>query len=384
MTAPLAAGNVGGMGDVVDAALSVQDLVRERAASCERERHLSAEVVDALVDAGLMRMCVPREYGGPEATPMQLVEAIEAVAEADGATGWCVMIASTTSSMSCFMEPDVARAIFGDPGVVTGGAFAPGGRAVTVEGGHRVSGRWSWGSGTDHAHWILGGAILDTGDFELVFAPAEHVELHDTWYSSGLRATASGDFEMTDVFVPHGYSVPPLKARPQVDSALAHFPNFTLLAVAVSSAMLGIARRAVDEAVALAQGKTQSYSSKSLARSATAQIEISKAEATLSAARAFLLDEVARAWDAAVAGHRVTTEARARIRLAAVHVAESAVKATDMAYTMAGGPAVFETRPLQRCLRDIHTASQHLQVSPRLHETLGRMLLGQSADTSML
>jgi alkylation response protein AidB-like acyl-CoA dehydrogenase len=372
------------MGDVVDAALSVQDLVRERAAACEQARHLQPDVVDALVAAGLMRLCVPAAYGGPEATPMQLVEAIEAVAEADGATGWCVMIASTTSSMACFLDPDVARAIYGDPGSVTGGAFAPSGTAVAADGGWRVDGRWSWGSGTDHAQWILGGATTDGGEFHLMFAPAEQVELVDTWYASGLRATASGDFVMRDVFVPTGYSVQPMRARPQVSSALAHFPNFTLLAVAVSSAMLGIARHAVDEAVAVAQGKRQSYSSKLLAESATAQIEISRAEATLSAARAFLLDELSAAWDAATAGHRVTAEARARIRLAGVHVAESAVIATDKAYTLAGGPAVFETSPLQRCLRDIHTASQHLQVSPRLHETLGRVLLGQSADTSML
>lgn len=369
---------------MVDAALSVQDLVREHAPECERARHLSPVVVDALVDAGLMRLCVPREYGGPEATPMQLVEAIEAVAEADGATGWCVMIASTTSSMACFLDPDVARAIYGDPGIVTGGAFAPSGQAATVDGGFRVNGRWSWGSGTDHAHWILGGALTDAGEFHLVFTEAEHVQFHDTWYASGLRATASGDFEMTDVFVPAGYSVQPLRSRPQVDSPLAHFPNFTLLAVAVSSAMLGIARCAVDEAVALAQGKRQSYSSKLLAESPTAQIELSRAEATLSAARAFLMDELSSAWAAASSGSRVSAEARARIRLAGVHVAESAVKATDMAYTMAGGPAVFETSPLQRCLRDIHTASQHLQVSPRLHETLGRVLLGQPVDTSML
>ena len=370
--------------DVVDAALSVQELVRERAAECERARHLTAEVVDALVDAGLMRLCVPRQYGGPEATPMQLVEAIEAVAEADGAAGWCVMIASTTSSMACFLEPDVARAIYGDAGSVSGGAFAPSGTAVTVDGGWTVNGRWSWGSGTDHCHWILGGATTDTGEFHLMYAPAERVELHDTWHTSGLRATASGDFEMRDVFVPAGYSVQPMRARPRVSSPLAHFPNFTLLAVAVSAAMLGIARHAVDEAVAVAQGKRQSYATKLLAESATVQIELSRAEATLSSARAFLLDEVSTAWQAAVDGQRVSTETRARIRLAGVHVAESAVKATDAAYTVAGGPAVFETSPLQRCLRDVHTASQHLQVSSRLHETLGRVLLGQPAETAML
>lgn len=372
------------MGDVVDSALSVQDLVREQALTCERERHLTAEVVDALVDAGLMRLCVPRDYGGPEVDPMSFVGAIEAVAEADGATGWCVMISATTSSMACFLEPDVARTIYGDPGIVTAGAFAPSGKGVRVDGGWTVNGRWSWGSGTDHAHWILGGTATDTGEFHLMYAPAEQITFHDTWHVAGLKATASGDFEMADVFVPDGFSVQPMATKPKVSSPLAHFPNFTLLATGVAAAMLGIARHAVDEAIALAQGKRQSYSSKLLAESPTAQIDISHAEATLSAARAFLLDELSTAWDVACAGQRVSAEQRARIRMAGVHAAQSAVKATDLAYTLAGGPAVFETSPLQRCLRDIHTASQHLQVSPRLHETFGRLLLGRPTDTSTL
>jgi indole-3-acetate monooxygenase len=372
------------MGDVVDAALSVQDLVREHALAGERAGHVPDVVVDALVEAGLMRLCVPRDYGGPEATPMQFVEAIEAVAEADGASGWVVMISATTASMACFLPPDVARTIYGDPRSITCGAFAPTGTGVRVDGGWTVNGRWSWGSGSDHAHWILGGTMTDTKEFHLMFAPAEQVELLDTWHVAGLKATASGDFTMTDVFVPDGFSVQPMATRPTVSSPLAHFPNFTLLATGVASAMLGIARHAVDEAIAVAQGKRQSYSSKLLADSPTAQIEISRAEATLSAARAWLLDELASAWDTACAGQRVSTEARARIRMAGVHAAESAVAATDKAYTLSGGPAVFETSPLQRCLRDVHMASQHLQVSSRLHETFGRLLLGRTVDTSTL
>jgi len=372
------------MVDVVDAALSVQPLVRERAEACEANRNLTDDVVDALIAAGLMRMSVPAAYGGPEATPMQQIEAIEAVAEADGAAGWCVMIASTTSSMSLFLPPDVARAIYDDPGVVTGGAFAPSGTGRRVDGGWRVSGRWSWGSGTRHCQWILGGTTTDTGQFHLMFAPAEDVELHDTWHASGLRGTGSGDFEMIEVFVPDGRSVQPMVSRAQLDSSLARFPNFTLLGVAVCATTLGIARRAIDEAVAAAQSKTPMLSSRSLAESAVVQIELSKAEATLAGGRAFLLESVSEAWEQAQRGERISTEARVRMRMAAVHAVECAVRATDAAYTVSGGSAVFASSPLQRCLRDVHTATQHLMVSPRLHETFGRFLLGQQADTTML
>ena len=377
------------MGDVVDAALSVQPLVRERAEACEDNRDLTVDVVDALVEAGLMRLCVPRGYDGPEATPMQLVEAVEAVAEADGAAGWCVMIASTTSSMSLFLPTDVAREIYADPGVVTAGAFAPSGRASPHGEGWTATGRWAWGSATHHCHWLLGGCITHTSgsadrEFHLMFVPAEHATFHDNWDPVGLRGTGSGDFELVDAFVPPGFSVQPGVTAPVVDSPLAHFPNFTLLAVAVAATTLGIGRHAIDEAVALAQVKTPMHASRRLGQSATAQIELSRAEARLGAGRSFLLDAISAAWDDAVRGDRVTVEARARIRLAALHAVESAVAATDAAYTLAGGSAVPRSHPLQRCLRDVHTATQHVMVSPRLHETIGRVLLGERADTTML
>jgi alkylation response protein AidB-like acyl-CoA dehydrogenase len=369
---------------IVEAARGVQPVVRAHADEAEEARVLPDVVVSALVDAGLMRLCVPTAYGGPGASPMELVEAIEAVAVADGAAGWCVMIASTTSSMSCFLDPAWAKEIYADPKVVTGGAFAPSGKGVRVEGGSRVSGRWMWGSGTQHCHWIAGGTTVDDGSFHLMFAPRSEVEILDTWYTSGLRGTGSNDFQMTDVFVPDGRSVIPFATRPTVDAGIARFPNFTLLAAGVASTLLGIARHAIDELVALAQGKVPMFSSRTLAQSPHAQVDLAKAEATLGAARAFLLDELAAAWDVACAGDHVPVERRARIRLAATHAAKASAAAVDLAYNAGGGSSVFTSNPLQRCFRDVHTGTQHLQVSERPYETIGRVLFGLESDTSAL
>ncbi len=371
------------MGSLVDGARALQPLVRSHADEAEAARRLPFAVVDALVQAGLMRMCVPAAYGGPEVTPMEMVEAIEAVAAADGATGWCVMIASTTSSMSCFLEPAWAKEIYADPRVITGGAFAPGGKGVTVDGGHLVSGRWMWGSGTSACQWITGGTVTD-GGFHLMFAPAAEVEILDTWYTSGLRGTGSNDFAMSEVFVPTGRSVQPFGARAQVDSPIARFPNFTLLAAGVAATLLGVARHAIDELVDLAQGKVPMFSSKTLAQSSLAQVDVAKAEAGLGAARAFLLDELAQAWSTALAGDRVPVERKARIRLAATHAALASASSVDLAYNAGGGSSVFSANPLQRCFRDVHTGTQHLQVSTRIYETVGRTLFGLETDTSTL
>ena len=145
-------------------------------------------------------------YGGPEVDPVTLVRAIEAVAHSDGGAGWCTMIASTTSSMASLLPEEAAREIYGDRNSITGGVFAPNGKgeAVTVDGvdGFSVSGRWAWGSGTQHCQWVLGGALCDDGTFRLCWFPQSAVTFHDTWYTTGMRGSGSLDYSVHEVFVP--------------------------------------------------------------------------------------------------------------------------------------------------------------------------------------
>lgn len=373
---------------LVQAARDVGELVEAHADAAEHNRRLPRRVVDALADAQLLRLCVPTAYGGPEADPRTMIEAIEAVSSADGAAGWCTMIASTTSSLSMYLDPEWAQRIYGDPRTVTGGVFAPNGTGTEVDGGWRVSGRWMWGSGTQHCGYITGGTNVTTASGEaqmhVMYFDAADVTIHDTWHTSGLRGTGSNDFSVHDAFVPTGRSLQPLAAKPTVDAPLAVFPNFTLLAVGVAAVTLGIARHSIDEFVELAAGKRPQFSERTLAQSGAVQADFARAEAALGAARAYLLDEVDRAWAVALAGGRVDVPTRTRIRLAGAHAATTAAATVDSLFTMAGGSAVFTASPLQRCLRDVHVATQHIMVAPRLYETVGKLHLGGEANTSMM
>lgn len=372
---------------LVDAALDLAELIEANADDGERVRRLPLATVKALADAELMRMCVPEAYGGPEADPVTLVSAIEAVAQGDGAAGWCSMIASTTSSLASFLPEHTAREIYGERSSVTGGVFAPNGRGVatTEDGvdGFSVTGRWAWGSGTQHCRWVLGGTNCDDGTFRLCWFPQADVSFHDTWHTSGMRGSGSLDYSVNEVFVPASRTIQPGVTRPVVKCPLARFPNFTLLAAGVSAVGLGVARRALDELVDVAQGKKPQFSSRTLAQSGFTQVEVARAEARLRAARAFLHDELATAWSVAVAGGDVSLEARTGIRLAATHAATTGADVADVAFTLAGGTAVYDTSPLGRCLRDAHVVTQHIQTAPKLNETIGKILLGVDADTSM-
>jgi alkylation response protein AidB-like acyl-CoA dehydrogenase len=372
------------MTDLLAAADDVVDVVVANADEGERIRRLPVATVTALVEGDLMRMALASAYGGPEADPPTMLDAIETIARADGAAGWCSMIASTTSSQALFLDPAAAHEIYDDPATVTGGVFAPNG-AGAVEGDTvTVTGRWQWGSGTQHCAWILGGTRCDDGTFRLCFFEAADVRFHDTWHTSGLRGSGSLDFSVDGAVVPLARTIQPFAARPTVDVPLAWFPNFSLLAACVSAVSLGIARRALDELGAMAGGKRPQFSSKTLAESPFTQIELARAEAALRSARAFLHDEVGRAWDEVLSGQRVDVASRVGIRLAAVNAVARAAEVADVAFTLAGGSSVYRSSVLQRCQRDAHIPTQHLQVAPKLYETLGRALLDQDVDTTTL
>ena len=371
---------------LLDDARALGPLLRSYSDEAESLRRLPRGVVQVLAEGGFFKLGLPEQYGGAELDPVTFVQVIDELARHDAAAAWCSMIASTTAPMAAYLpEADADEIYGGDPLTVTGGALAPSGVGRSTEGGFVVSGRWQWGSGTQHCQWICGGTIVDAGDFRLVFFPAADVEILDTWHSSGLRGTGSTDFTVHELFAPAGRAVPIGTGQaPRLDRPLYRFPLFSLLSIAVASVCLGIARRAIDEVVELAEAKTPAFASRRLAKSTMAQVDVAKAEAALASARAFLLDEVATTWADVLAGRDVAIEQRARIRLAATNVGVRCAEAVDLAYNTGGGSSVYSSSPLQRCFRDIHTATQHLMVSPRAYEIFGRQRLGLPLDGAMI
>jgi alkylation response protein AidB-like acyl-CoA dehydrogenase len=370
--------------DAVELARRASITASEKADEAERLRRLAPATVAALADAGLLTLCLPRTYGGPGVSPVAMIDAVAEVARGDGAAGWCAAIASTTSSIAAFLPRDVAATVYPDASTATGGVFAPNGRGVRVADGFSVTGRWQWGSGTQHCAWIVGGAMCDDGSQRVCFFPAKDVQFHDTWHSVGLRGTGSLDFAVEGARVSDEFTVRAGATTAYVDEPLARFPNFTLLALGIAAVAIGVARHALDELAEVASAKTPQFSSRTLANSGFAQTEFARAEARWRSARAYLRDEVGSAWDTAVAGGQVTVDARVAMRLAAAHAVESGVAVTDTAFTLAGGTAVYETSVLGRCLRDAHVMTQHIMVAPKLNETLGKHLLGADFDATMI
>ena len=149
----------------VEAAKGLAPQIQASADDIERSRRLPLPLVDAMAQAGLFRLSIPRSLGGEETDPTTLVRVVEEVSRADGAAGWCLGIGGTYGAFGGYLSADAAHEIYGsDPLVRTAGALRPFGNAVVVDGGYRVTGRWPLGSGCQHSGWIVGGCRILDGD----------------------------------------------------------------------------------------------------------------------------------------------------------------------------------------------------------------------------
>lgn len=354
----------------------------------ERARRLIPEAVQLLIDSGLPKIFVPRAFGGAEASPSTAVAALEALARGDGATGWCGMVAATSGLMAAFVPPAEAARIWGPADALTAGVFAPLGRAERTPTGWRVSGRWSFGSGVQHASWTMGGALTTSSDgtpaLRSFLFPTAALTIHDTWDTSGLRGSGSHDFEAQGVEVPDAHAFSLLTDVPRHDGALYRQPFFGALAAGVAAVSLGIARAAVDALIDLARTKHPQGAKRTLAHRELVQHAVARAEGMIGAARAGLLHQLDEAAAEIEQHGAASLVMRARVRLAACHATTESARAVDLAYEAGGGTAIYATSPLQRCFRDVHVTTQHVMVSATSATMAGRVLLGVESDVATL
>ncbi len=361
--------------------------IRPQADAIERARRLPPDLVAALIEAGTFKLLVPAQYGGAETTVATAVAFIETIARADGSAGWCAMIGMTSALMSAFLPPATASAIYSPPDVITGGVFAPLGRATRTPDGYRVTGRWPFCSGCQHADWLMGSAFVDTGDptkpeLRSLLVRRDQVEIHDTWDTAGLRGTGSHDFSVRDLDIPHAHSLS-LFAAPTIDAPLYRQPFFGTLAAGVAAVALGIARNALDSLLELAAHKPSS-ARKTIAHRELVQLHVARGEAELQAARAGLFTAVERAADEVTSQGHASLRTRALLRAAACHAATASARTVDLAYEAGGASSIYSSSPLQRCFRDVHVATQHIMVAPTSAILAGRVLLGLDSDTTTL
>ncbi|MGH8514826.1 MAG: acyl-CoA dehydrogenase family protein, partial [Gammaproteobacteria bacterium] len=232
------------------------------AASDENDeiRELTKPVVKGLIDGGFFTMLKAKSVGGMELKPSIFARVTEALAHADGSTGWVVCQSNGCSTTSAYLHPNIAQEIFGRPdGIVAWGPPGSPYEATPAEGGYRISGKWRFMSGSQNATWL--GAhlrVAGTKETKTFLYPKSSATFHDIWHTLGLRGTASNEYSVDDLFIPHEraiYRDDPRDRRS--DSPLYRFTSNQLYSIGFGGVALGIARGTMDSFLGLPREKTR-------------------------------------------------------------------------------------------------------------------------------
>jgi alkylation response protein AidB-like acyl-CoA dehydrogenase len=393
---PTAAGLAGDPA-VISRAEALRPVVEAASNEIEDHRRLPPALLDRLHEARLFRLLLPRSSKGDETDPVTFFHVIETISRGDASTAWCLSQAGGCAMTAAYLALPVANEIFGDdPRAVLAWGPGPKARAVALEGGDRVTGVYAFASGCRHATWLgahapifqADGSPLRGANGKIVertmLVPAEEVVWTDIWDTVGLRGTASDQFALTDHFVRADHSITrdysePGKERRET-GALYRMSAMTCYEVGFAGVALGIARGALDDFIDVARNKIPRGSRSPIRDSAVVQTNIGQAEVAIRSARAFLLQSVAEIWREISGGAALTVDHRITIRMASTNAIHKAREAVDVVYNAAGATAVFESHPLARRFRDIHTVTQQLQGRLSHFETVGAWILGADAD----
>ena len=380
---------------ILDNARQLAARVREKNLALEYDkiRQLPADIVQEIRDAGIMRMNMPKIWGGPEMTSMQQVEVVEELSKADASIGWCAFIWCDSGLYSGYLDDAVGRKMYPHLDMATSGWVYPGAPARRVDGGYRVSGQWMFGSGCNHCDWLVAGCLVVENDeplldengrplWRILMARPEEYEILDTWYTTGLRGTGSNDYRCDDLFVPEEHSFS-LLDPPKREGTLWARPDALLRKM--SGVPLGVAADAVETARRLLADKTDRLSGVPYRQTPRVQSAIAEAQSLLGSARSYVFNSLETQWRKIEQDEPLTPEERADVWLSRTNAFQAGRKVVSLLYDTVGGAAVYsEKSPFDRHLRDLQTACQHIAGQTKGWEAVGALLLGEDPGPALL
>lgn len=364
--------------------------LRNRAAEAEKLRRIPPESIDDLRRAGLFRTLQPAVLGGYELPLDEAVLITATVAEGCGSTGWIQGIFSDHCATLGMFDGQAQKDVWGaSPDSLISSGFMPTGKAVRVEGGYRLNGRWPFSSGCDYADWALVRSFVppavDTEPPELYMflVPKTDYTIIDNWFVMGMSATGSKDFQLKgEVFVPEHRTLTDKELRNGTGpgsefngGVLYRLPRHATVPFSLAAPLIGIAERALQTFI---QGmRERSSGDRRAAQEGAIHVRVASSAAEIDAARALMLRDCREAMEIVQRGEQLSIEQRARNRRDIAYVASQCTRALDRLFASSGGRNIFLDSEAQRLLRDIHAAGQHMALSWDVAgSTYGRVMFG--------
>lgn len=397
----------------IDALRDAGEELRTQASICADERKLSETTAKILRDTGAMRLIQPARYGGLEADPRCFVEAMMTAAEYDGAAGWVLGVVGVHNWHIGLYADSVQQEVWGeDPDTWISSSYNYVGKATRVDGGFRLTGRWSFSSGCEHADWVfVGGVVFDEQDQPLemrhFLLPRADYEIIDVWNVAGLCGSGSNDIKVEDSFVPdaHSMSWPDLQAHrcpgTEVNTApLFRVPWGSMFLNAVTAPLVGMARGMLRESVGMVKQRMAGYLPPGAPAGpfdakrmwpAVSMAKLAEVSSEIDAARVQMLDNLGEVYEHVLAHPDLAGQAavpldvRARARRDQVMAAKRSTDAANTIFSLAGGRGLSLKSPVQRLWRDAQAGSHHVVNSTDQALTgYGAWLMGEPLEDMLV
>ncbi|KUL41483.1 3-hydroxy-9,10-secoandrosta-1,3,5(10)-triene-9,17-dione monooxygenase oxygenase subunit [Actinoplanes awajinensis] len=390
------------MQGAIAVARGVQELVpvlRDRAQEAEDRRTISTESIKSLAATGFFRLLQPARFGGYQADPVTFFGCVRDIAAACGSTGWVASVIGVHNWQLALFPDQAQQDVWGDdPGTLMSSSYAPTGRITAVDGGYRVSGRWSFSSGCEHASWVLLGGIVPgegetPADFRTFLLPADDYTVEDVWHTVGLRGTGSNDIVVADAFVPayrslsFGDTARCVCPGQELNTApLYRIPYGSIFPYTITTPIIGMATGAYDAHVSYMRERVRAaYAGVRAAEDPYSQVRVARAAADLDAAWLALTADMTELMTLASAGEKLPARLRLRVRRDQVRGTELAIQAVDRLFENSGGRAIYSSHPMQRYWRDAHAGRVHAINDPeRALSMFGRGEFGLSVADAMM
>ncbi len=354
------------------------ETVRAQRAQFSRDQQISAEVVELIRDAGFYRAMVARRFGGEQVSPTTFLNMVERLSEVDGSAGWVASFGFSAVYLSALPVATLEQIYADGPDVIFAGGIYPPQKALPVDGGLEVSGRWSWGSGSTGADIIGVGIKVEGGESNglplIAVMPAGKVKIDSNWDVIGLKGTGSHDIVVDRVVVPPEWTFI-RGGRSSLDDPLYQYPTMSLAAQVLAVVALGTARGALDILIDIAGGRSSITGAANLADRPYFQTDLAKTEALLRSARAFFYEVTEESYATLVAGGELSVQQRALLRLASTNAARAGADVAQAVYRLSGTTGIASDHMIARHMQDAMVVPQHAFLSDGTWQNAGRVLL---------
>ncbi|MFL5266888.1 MAG: 3-hydroxy-9,10-secoandrosta-1,3,5(10)-triene-9,17-dione monooxygenase oxygenase subunit [Stellaceae bacterium] len=353
-------------------------VLRERASRAEQLRRLPDETFADFQEAGLFRALQPKRYGGYELDPDIFYQAVIEVGTVCGSSAWILGVVGVHNWHLAIFPPQAQEDVWGkDTSVQLSTSLAPTGTVERVEGGYRLSGRWSFSSGCDFCHWAVLGGILppaakgEPPDARVFLVPRSDYEIDDNWRVVGLCATGSKDLVVNGALVPeyrtHTYRDAFALRHPGAavnDAPLYRLPFGLIFPYGITAPAIGAALGALQAFREQSARRINLRDQSRVVEDPFVQYRLAEAAAEIGAARDRMLGNFAEMMRLARAGEEIPLAARARYRWDSGKAIDWSVKAVDRLFEASGGRGIFLDNPIQRAWRDVHAMRAHAGNNP--------------------